>query len=230
MWGVGGPANAPLRMARIRCCVSAAGLTGGSFAMALLIEFTGLPKEKALIGEMVMAYGEIEFGLVSIITFIFDGDGERAARVLFRVNGEGPRLAVADAIIRPELAKIGLAGKWDNAYGAAKHCKNIRNQYAHCHWQNHLPLGLSFMNLDAMASGRGDNLTVTFEPIDLALIESQHQYFDYTTKLLYFLAGAYQVKRGRLPTHDYEFPKSIPPPPLSNLKALVARMSKTEKT
>lgn len=198
--------------------------------MTFLIEFEGHSSEKALIGEMLMSYGEIEFCLVSLVMHLYGGDATRATRILFRVNGEAARLAVADAIMRPELAKIGLDGNWNNAYGAAKHCKNIRNQYAHCHWQNYPKTGLCFMNLDALASSRGESITVTFEPIDLPLIQSQHQYFDHTLAMLYYLASEYQVKVGALPSHDLAWPKSIPAPPMSNHPVLVSRKSGVEKT
>ncbi len=67
----------------------------------LLLEFDSFPEEKAIVGEMLMAYGEIEFALVRLIGTFFQEDNDTAARILFRVKGEGPRLDVADAILRP---------------------------------------------------------------------------------------------------------------------------------
>jgi hypothetical protein len=200
---------------------------------SMLAEFENFPKEKALIGEMLIAYGEIEFVITRMLAAFFKDTGseDTAARMFFRVKGEGPRLDVADAILRPQLKKFSLSGKWGNALGAARHCKTIRNQFAHCHWfldqENKV---LSFMNLDVdAASGEGEML-VRFEPIDLPLIEAQHQYFDYAIALLYFLDQEYRRKQGMKSAHDFSEPKSIPQPPTSNLKKLLAQKQATDKS
>ena len=95
--------------------------------MSLLIEFEKFPEEKRLIGEMLMAYGEIEFGIAVIVADILGQNAEAATKILFRVKGESPRLEVADGIISPPFRKRHLDGHWNNAYGVIKHCKNIRN-------------------------------------------------------------------------------------------------------
>ena len=195
----------------------------------LLLEFENFPKEKALIGEMVIAYGEIEFAIATILGSIHGQDANIATRILFRVKGESPRLEVADAIIRPVMENSGLVGKWDCAYGAAKYCKNIRNQYTHCHWWAEKEL-LMFLNFDRMAEKRVGVLTTNFEPIDLPLIERQHQYFDYCTRLLYFLHTEYRRRVGISPIPDVSEPKSIPEPPRSNLKEILDRKSGSETT
>jgi hypothetical protein len=101
----------------------------------LLYEFHDFPDEQEAIGKMLIAYGELEFAILGCIGAVLNSDMAQALRILFRVRGEGARIEVADAILRPAFAKVGLGGKWGNALGAARACKNIRNQYAHCHWQ-----------------------------------------------------------------------------------------------
>jgi len=197
---------------------------------SLLVEFDPFPEEKALVGEMLMAYGEIEFALVRLISVAFQDDTSIAVRILFRVKGEGPRLDVADGILRPALGKIGLGGLWGNAIGAAKCCKDIRNQYAHCHWWHKEGDPLSFINLDTHAASREGDVMIQFEPVDLTLIKKQHQFFEYTTLLLYFLDQEYRRKAGLPSTLDLKAPVSVPQPPKSNLKDLLARRSGGETT
>src|SRR5690349_14601379 len=102
--------------------------------MRLLIEFDGHAEEQAVIGQMLMAYGEFEFAAASLIGYAI-ADDDMAARLFFRVRGESARLDVADAILRPYFTKLNLAGQWGCAIGALRYCKDIRNQYSHCNWQ-----------------------------------------------------------------------------------------------
>jgi hypothetical protein len=180
----------------------------------LLIEFENFPEERSIIGQLLMAYGEIEFALVRLFNAYFEEDDSVAARVLFRVRGEGPRLELADALLRPAMGKAGLKPQWGIALGAARHCKNIRNQYAHCHWWYDEGVGLCFMNLDEEVSSKEGALEVTFKPINLGLLKEQHLYFSYALDCLYYLDGEYRKKKGLSPTLDLEVPKSIPAPPL----------------
>lgn len=187
----------------------------------MLTEFDIHPKEKALIGEMLLAYGEIEFAIVAILGILFGLDYDRAAQVLFRVHGEGPRIAVADGLLLKALKQKGLGDLWNLAYGAVKHCKSIRNQYAHCHWFKReiedpkSPIML--MNVDQDASARVDDLQLNFVSVDLTLLQQQHQYFDYTLDLLRALDEQYRKASGLPPAiHDWSVPKSIPAPRLSN--------------
>jgi hypothetical protein len=180
---------------------------------ALLTEFSDYPEERAMIGDMLLIYGEIEFAAMACIAEIMGNDGNDSVRILFRVRGEGARLEVTDAICRPALRKFDLEGKWGSAIGAARLCKNIRNQYAHCHWQIYEDR-LCFLNLDAVAQSSADNIQVAPIPIELDLIQYQHAYFEYAIGWLYFLQSEYPKKLGREPAHDFPEPKSIPAPPL----------------
>lgn len=191
----------------------------------LLIEFDKYPAEKALVGEMLIAYGEIEFALAGIVGELLDGDLDTAVRILFRVKGEGPRLDVADAIIRPGFQKLSLEGYWGNALGAAKQCKSIRNQYAHCHWWARDDQPLSFMNLDEESSAATGEINIQLQPIDHALLKTQHEYFQYALHWLYFLRKEYPKRVGRLSSHGFSAPKSIPAPPLSNRKKILQKIS-----
>ncbi len=190
----------------------------------LLTEFETFPTERDLIGQMLMAYGEIEFILIASISVALDIDHHTAARILFRVRGESARLRVSDAILRPAFAKHKLRDKWITAYSAADHCKKIRNQYAHCHWQLHEDK-LHFVDLDQDAGETKEEiLNVTFYPIDLALIERQYTYFEYALAWLYCLYDRLLRKVGKKPDiPPFPEPKSIPRPPLDNRPKKVAR-------
>jgi hypothetical protein len=200
---------------------------------AILSEFDDFTRERDLIGQMLLAYGEMEFVLLGMIGDALSIDHPTAARILFRVNGEYARIQVADAILRPVLAKFKLKDKWIAAYSATKHCKNLRNQYAHCHWQ--LWNGkLYFMDLDEEVRNAGDgdgDLEVSLRPIDFLLVDRQFAYFEYTLSCLYFLRD----RLGRAldkPTEDLPFPepKSISQPPRDNRPAKISSPNGQTKT
>ena len=72
------------------------------------------------------------------------------------------------------------------------------------------------MNLDADVSQRTEQVKLTIEPIDLDLLKQQHQYFNYTIRLLFFLQCEYRKRMGVEPVVDAKAPKSIPAPPKTN--------------
>ena len=180
----------------------------------ILIEFTNFPREREIIGQLLIAYGELEFALMGCLRQALSGDIDTATRVLFRVRGESARIEVADAIIRPAYAKVGLEAKWGNAIGAVRVCKNIRNQYAHCHWQVLKDGVLRFMNLDVDAAVSEGSVQPRLIPLSLDLLERQFLYLEYALDWLYFLDVEYQVLAGRLSSHNLTEPKSWPAPPL----------------
>jgi hypothetical protein len=182
-----------------------------------LLAFDNFPKERELIGQMLMSYGELEFSLLACIgAALGDDEIDTAARILYRVRGEAARLDVSDAIVRPAFNKLGLLGKWGNALGAARICKNIRNQYAHCHW-NDRDNKLYFMNFDADARSPPEIAAAINEKfVDAGLLQQQLEYFGYALSWFYYLECEYLKRVGKTPSHDFSEPKSIAEPPLYN--------------
>jgi len=179
----------------------------------MLTEFEGFPEHRELVGNLLIAYGEIEWALAVCVQQALNIKPSHATRILFRVNGEAARIATADAIARPYFAKVDLEGQWGNAIGAANHCRRIRNQYSHCHWR--LIKGvLRFVDLDEEAKAVEGPLIVDAIPLDLTLLQKQREYFLYALDCLYFLDEEYQKQVGRLSSHALVMPKSIPAPPL----------------
>lgn len=181
----------------------------------MLFEFEHHQQERFLLGSMLISYGEFEFNLACLVEDVLKVTTDEAARLLFRVRGEGARIDVADALIRPAMARANLGGKWGNVYGALKHCKKIRNQYAHCHWQN-IDNNLYFLDFDQDAQSPADEVfMLRYHGIDLPLLEAQIGFFEYTSDLLYYLSFEYRkfAHNGKV---EWKEPKSVPQPPLYN--------------
>jgi hypothetical protein len=180
----------------------------------LLIEFSDFPQHREIVGTLLVAYGEIEWAFAICLQRALDITASDATRILFRVKGEGARIDVCDAIARPAFAKIGLGGQWGNAIGAARHCKSIRNQYAHCHWRKFDDGVLRFLNLDNEAAAAEGPLVVKAIPLDLELLQRQRGFFIYTLDWLYYLEEEYSLRMGKSPGNAQVAPKSISRPPL----------------
>ena len=183
--------------------------------MELLIEFKRYPEEQAIIGRLLMAYGEMEFGVAKLLGHAFDGDDNIAARLFFRVHGEGPRIDVADAILRRFFTHLKLAGQWSNTVGALRYCKAVRNQYAHCNWLADSSRPLTFINMDTDVSSPDGELMLLLYPTSLAVLKEQQKFFEYATDWLYFLDCQCRRRSG-IEAPDPPEPKSIPQPPKHN--------------
>jgi hypothetical protein len=180
----------------------------------VLTMLSGHPDEASLVGEILIAYGELENSLIDLLDAVLDEDQDTALRTLFRLRSEGQRLDVADAVARKWMTQQNLEGVYSRALGAIKRCKTIRNQYAHCTW---FPRDgrLFFIDLEATAKTAEGPCMLRPRRIDLPLLQKQREFFDYTEDLLVFVAESYRRslgrgKRGR----GEEAPKQLPHPDL----------------
>ena len=180
----------------------------------ILIEFADFPQEREILGALLISYGEIEWALSACLQQVLGLTPSDSTRILFRVKGESARIDVADAIVRPAFTKMDLGGEWGCAVGAVRHCRKIRNQYAHCHWRKFEDGVLRFLNLDAEASAVEGPLIVKAIPLRLELLQRQRSYFIYALDWLYYLEEEYKKRVGPSSSHDQVEPKSIVQPPL----------------
>jgi hypothetical protein len=181
---------------------------------ALLLEFENLTDMRDSIGIMLLAYGEIEFGLLRCVGVVLNEDHDTAARILFRARGETARIEIADALVRPPFAKVGLGGKWSNAYGAAKICKNIRNQYAHCHWHQELLGNVVFLDFDQDSQKPEGSLELTRKSVTPELVAEQLKYFEYCVGMLWHIEPEYRKRANLKLVAESHEPKSVPAPRL----------------
>jgi hypothetical protein len=136
--------------------------------------------EAKLIGSILTGYGELEFWMATCVATSLN-DTATAFRTIFRLRNESQRIDVADALLYPVMKKHGLSGAYSHAVGAMRHCRTIRNQYSHCHWE---PVTgakrLSFFNLEAAAfTSNDDSPAVKTFDVDVPLLTEQVSYFEY---------------------------------------------------
>jgi hypothetical protein len=172
------------------------------------------PQETGLIGEILIAYGELENSVIDVVDAVLDEDVDTTLRTLFRLRSEGQRLDVADAIARKWMREQGLEPIYSEALGAMKRCKTIRNQYAHCTWYTESG-HLFFINLEEAAKKTDGPTMLKARRIDEPLLRTQRGFFDYTEDLLIFVAESYRRKLGMGKEGRGQFrPKRLPLPKL----------------
>ena len=171
--------------------------------MALVPAFAHYPNEAAIIGRLLVAYGEIEFIFALCLADAMN-DIDTAMKVIFRMRNEGQRLDLIDALLRHKCDEIGLASQYADAFGAVCYCKRIRNQFAHCHWA-HDATGLFFANLEEAAKSTGKPI-IQNRRITLALLQEHESYFEYASACLKFIDREFEVRGGRAKDNPYPMP------------------------
>lgn len=156
------------------------------------------PDHAALIGDMMLGYGELEFFTLELLAHALGGKNNihQAARILYRLRGASDRMNVADAILRPFMARIKLPGQYSNWAGAMKHCRMIRNQYAHCSWGSQTDR-LWFAKLEEDTKATEGAVSLTYYPLDLSLLKEQQAFFHYAMDLTMFLVGEVRYRTDR---------------------------------
>ena len=190
--------------------------------------FDDFPNEAAVIARLLAGYGEIEFDLCNCLGAVL-GNDDTAIRTLFRLRSEDQRLHTADALMRPAFVKLNLTDQYNEALGAIRWCKSVRNQYAHCHWITR-PGQLLFIDLDEGAKSAIGTIELRIKHVDAPLLAEQEAYFIYANDWLKFFHYELHKARGEMDEasiHYWTAPRIIPqpkqhnPPPTRTLQEIL---------
>lgn len=178
--------------------------------------FDKFPREGAIVGRLLVGYGELELGLCFCVAAARD-DFNMVFKAMFRPRGESQRILIADAMGRGPLHQAGVAQPFEEAISAMKLCLKIRNQFAHCYWTDDFGRQLGFVELEDTADKNrtiNDVYHIKASDITLAVLEAQEAYFVYTRDLLAHLTS--RVKQGarKSPGSVFPAPKTVSRPPL----------------
>jgi hypothetical protein len=173
------------------------------------------PAEAAIIGRIVVAFGELEYMTVLCAGKAFN-NLTAILKSLYRVRSTSSRIEAADALMRRVYHEAGLGGAYGVAYGAVKYCLRIRNQYAHCNWADGpMEDGLYFLDLQESAELPLDYFH-DWKHVDAALLETQEAYFEYAFSWLTYLENELIKRRGKKLFVHSPKPRALAPPPLHN--------------
>jgi hypothetical protein len=181
----------------------------------LMPAFHRWPNETSSISRIIAAFGELEFILTLCVGEVL-GDRDTGLRTIFRLGSDRARIETADALIRNVYKTHGLEPQYAETIATIRHCRNIRNQYAHCHYGDHVTAGLFLTNLQD-AADKSESFDYLWRHVDLPLLAKQEAYFFYAIRCLQFLEGEIRVKLGRTGVPSFfPWPTKLEPPPKHN--------------
>lgn len=184
-----------------------------------LPSFHRFRREAAIIGRLVIGFGELEYKLAICATKAIAGRNwskdDSVLRAVFRLRATSGRIDVADALMRPFCRAADLERECKEMLLALRYCLRIRNQFAHANWADDHKQGLFFCDLEKSANSDLDFVHF-WHHVDLSLLEEHEAYFSYTQAWLYFLEHELEVRAGFLPSHDFPKPQAVKQPRLHN--------------
>jgi hypothetical protein len=179
------------------------------------------PEEAAIVGRMLLGYGEIEY-VVSLCLENAFADPQTAFRLMFRSRGESQRISIAETILQPLFIAQGLGKHFSETFRAISHCRTIRNQYAHCHLISkllHTTDDFAFTSFEDAANANGGEIQFRLRLASKDLLGQQEQYFSLTMDALAYLNDQYQARAKKLPSRNLVMPALPERPPLHNPEA-----------
>lgn len=149
--------------------------------------------EGIIIGRILAGYGELELELCRCRIAV-ENILDLPIREFFGARGADKRLKVAKAKLQPDYTTAGLLADLVQALADLEWCRQIRNQYSHCHWYWTSKEGLCFINLEELAKQPTMILCVTAgrHPVSLTLLKDQEAFFWYVKQCLIYLENAYR--------------------------------------
>jgi hypothetical protein len=174
------------------------------------------PDEAAIIGRIVVGFGELEYLLVVCAGRAID-NRDRIIKALYRLKTTSSRIDAADALIRPVFLGHVLEQDYATMMEAISCCLKIRNQYAHCNWADEPNGGpLFFTDLQSSADTNSPDIEHNWRHIDVALLEAQEEYFVFAQSYLYFFEYALSVIQGKPIYPSPPKPSELARPPMHN--------------
>ena len=165
------------------------------------------PEEAALLGSMIIGYGELELSFAHIAGIALD-QKYAVLEACHSIRSEGARLKLIDALAHASFTEKSLSGEYDLTHKAMKYCLKVRNQYAHAQWGD-FGKRLNFTNPEE--AFRRPLRPVKWTPVSRALLEKQEAYFDNTRHWLVYLEVTLDA-RGKRRQTQFPIPPKMPQP------------------
>jgi|SRR5215216_6889720 len=172
------------------------------------------PVEAAIIGNMVVGFGELEF-LMCILAAKAIKSPELIYKTLYHLRSTSARVESADILMRPAFAGVNLAAEQSLALPAVKNCLSIRNQYAHCNWADDSMIGELYF-ADLQDSADREEWFYSYKHVDVPLLQTQEAYFGYTRELLMYLEQELSFRRKGQQHQIFPMPPALDRPPQHN--------------
>lgn len=140
------------------------------------------PDEAAVIGAMVVGYGELDITMVSCA-----GNAMALTLPLLdaldQVNSEFTRIEIVRRLATPAFEGLKLLPQFTRALAAQQECREVRNTFAHCHYGYDYRSGLLYVKArDLFATSRRP-ADLPWRALTVESLKLQESYFEATRKL-----------------------------------------------
>ena len=155
------------------------------------------PIEAAIIGRLVVSFGELEVTVAQLAAEVV-GARDQIMRLIYSIRSTSSRITTAGILLRDAFKFFNLVEDFDEAQCALRECLTIRNRYAHCHWldaANDISAGLFFTDLQETAVSGGSFSDFACRHLDVNLLNEQDKYFTYCLELLTYLRHELALRR-----------------------------------
>jgi hypothetical protein len=175
------------------------------------------PDEAALVGRIVVHFGELEVSFCQNTSIALDANIP-LMKALYSLKATSSRIDFMDGLIRNLYLGFELGKEYDISIAMLRYCLRIRNLFAHCNWaDDHVYGNPGLYYADLQDSAKTDFFTQDWKHVDIPLLQKQEDYFAETQEWLSFLRQEVAVKKQMLLGHDWPRPSELEQPPLHNL-------------
>ena len=171
--------------------------------------------EAAIIGQLVIGYGELELDLCNCVAMGIS-NVNKTVKAMFGTRSETKRINIAETLARQPYKDLALGDWFDEAIIGMRYCVQIRNQYAHRNFYENSLGKLAFVNLEELAKRNeivNDYLSLAIRYVTPTLLEEQEQYFVYVRGTIGFLNYEGRFRSGKIKANPLSPPEKLIQPP-----------------
>lgn len=197
--------------------------------MPSFVDVKGNPREEAtIVGRLLAGYGELELSMCGCIAKIPGYDIHSGIKEIFGNKGAENRIKNAKKIMRVPYTDAGLGAEFSETMSDMNWCREIRNQFAHCHWDDWSRRGLKFVDLEEVASmtGKVRKLAKASRYVSLTELREQEAFFRYVSTCFQILAHAYRCSVAGVTNRGLLRPAKMTRPPKHSPRPTNTRVRK----
>lgn len=169
--------------------------------------FIAYPDEAALLGAMIIGYGELDLSFAHMAGLVV-GQTYAVLDACHSVRSESARLDIAHALAAAAFKRANLESEYTYTHASTRFCLRLRNQFTHSQWAD-MDEGLSFTN--AEGAFKAPLTKIAWKRIDLDLLKKQEAYFEHTRLCILTLVHLLE-QRGKSRFVPFHLPPRIPQP------------------
>lgn len=147
-------------------------------ALSIASAFDRFAREGAIVGRLVVEYGELEWALC-LAAGAAANDRGAALRAMYRAGNGAQRIVAGDALVRTHLRDAALSAIHAATIERLRDCLRIRDRYAQTSWTIEGDSHLALVDIDAALTrdDRAGGEVPALRRVTIGLLEDQQRLF-----------------------------------------------------